>query len=289
VYITGSGGGGGVYTGIVELGLSCIFSNIIPGMTSNTTPSGLAFASSAYIAEWYGMNGVLTTSDAWHSGQASFPIYFGYKPAVVRGVTRYSLACPPSYVNNANTWGSPSAWVFQGSNDTTTGLDGTWVDLDSRSGQVYNGSTAESVYELSGGQVYSAYRLKITASTTGNASIVIGEFKLYSELSGGSGNVAVIDLDPVTLTNPTVGKVVFTGYNADAAAILDVGTNVHVYPMLGGSPGSELSFTSESLGNNKWRFTSGEVNLSGVSTFGVRFTNTVDRNFRIYEALLVWR
>lgn len=31
----------------------------------------------------------------------------------------------------------PKAWKLQGSNDTTTGLDGTWTDLDSQSGQTW--------------------------------------------------------------------------------------------------------------------------------------------------------
>lgn len=89
---------------------------------------------------------------------------------------------------------------------------------------------------------------------------------------------------------------IFTAENQDEVGLLDVGSTgsyrVEVYPVVSGVVGSALGFTSESLGGNKYRYTSSEVDLVSAVSFGVKFQSfarSVAPNFRIYDCYFLWR
>lgn len=182
---------------------------------------------------------------------------------------------------------APTAWTVYGSRDG--GL--TWVTLDSRSGLSWVGSETKTFSLASAAIGFSVFKFTPTASGDGTV-VALGGMSII----GSNALPATVILDPVTVSSATAGKIIFTGYNADAAAILDVGNSgsnkLEVYPVISGTAGSALSFTNESLGSNKWRFTSGEITLTDATSFGVRFqtyARTIAPNFRLYECLFIWR
>ena len=68
----------------------------------------------------------------------------------------------------------PAAWVLEGSNDGSN-----WIQLDSRSGELFSQRYATQFYTTERAETYSNYRLTITASN-GADQIQIGELQLLS-------------------------------------------------------------------------------------------------------------
>lgn len=148
----------------------------IPTMTSNTAPSGEAFASSeidssrkAYCA----FNNVYSTgignTNLWHSA-AGLPQFVGYKNTD-RYCVKYAKLRTGSY------HAGPKVSKLQGSNDSTDGTDGTWVDI----GNFVNCPTLNTWYSKkynSNTTKYSLHRLYITDSNLSGYGTV-DELQLY--------------------------------------------------------------------------------------------------------------
>jgi len=77
-------------------------------------------------------------------------------------ITKYVITTP----NIANA--SPKSWAFEGSNDTTDGIDGTWALLDTQSNQFIGNwhKNERREYPISNTTLYATYRLRITAGVT---------------------------------------------------------------------------------------------------------------------------
>jgi hypothetical protein len=152
------------------------YSNLIPIMTSNTTPSGIASSSALDDTfpnpAWQAMNN--DTNSVWLSKwdyvgdewiQYQFP---SAKTAVAYGITYTCI-----YDDR-----KPTAWVLEGSDNGSS-----WTTLDTRSGISW---TPSSWYEfqkqdfvISVPQLFIYYRLRITAHN--NNWTNISEFALYEE------------------------------------------------------------------------------------------------------------
>jgi hypothetical protein len=155
-------------------------------MTSNTTPSGTASASSSYsaTAPWYAFNngrGLAGGTDGgWLSNGTStgtLEYDFASAPVVVKA---YSM-CPWS----SDNWNTrvPTAWSLQGYNGSS------WVSIDTRS---VNANTFTQYFNnyytcLGNTTTYTNYRLNITANN-GNAYVGVQRLQLYG--SGSPGNTA---------------------------------------------------------------------------------------------------
>ena len=159
----------------------------IPTMTSNTSPSGIASASSNYGGSdpWKAMNDVIGGgTQSWASGSTSLPQWLKYDFGAGNGKTigSYSMTSrTDSYYYQA-----PGGWVFQGSNN-----DVDWVDLDTRSGIIFGqGETKE--FDFSNSTSYRYYRLYITTTRGGGSSghVAITEFELF--LAPGESSEATI-------------------------------------------------------------------------------------------------
>lgn len=142
----------------------------IPTMTSNTTPSGTASASStlyngseANMQPYGPFDGDPVNFPVWYSSNPgygyNFPHWiqydFGGTPSLIGGYT-----IRPYYVSYD---ARPSAWTFSGSNDGVT-----FTTLDTRSEvPAYD---VDTTYNLSSPVAYSVYRWTFTA---GNSTLVI--------------------------------------------------------------------------------------------------------------------
>lgn len=103
--------------------LVLVDANIIPTMTSATTPSGVASGSGAYnpsYAEWKAFDNGQAT---FWSGPTATPWFLQYQLPSARMITRYAITPPES----RGVDGPPKTWTFQGSTDGTT-----WTTLDAQ-------------------------------------------------------------------------------------------------------------------------------------------------------------
>lgn len=147
--------------------------NIIPTMTSNTSPSGVASASSEHsstLSAWYAFN--KNTSDRWKTpeGVTSGWLQYGFNEA--KSISAYAVTSPN--LNNQYTpMYSPQDWTFEGSNDGAN-----WNVLDTRkeTGWTYN---QKRMFFLSKPSQYKFYRINITSVNSGGTTLHIGELEMY--------------------------------------------------------------------------------------------------------------
>ena len=151
--------------------------NLIPVMTSNTSPSGVAASSSNYsneYAPWKAFDGNNNsgTASRWiSSASASMPQWISYK---------FNLATyAGSYYILPETGGcadrAPKNFRLQGSNDNVN-----WTTLDARTDinlSTWNGSG--KTFNISNPGSYKTYRLYVTA-TNGSPVVSIQKLELYS-------------------------------------------------------------------------------------------------------------
>lgn len=144
---------------------------IVPVLTSDTSSAnGVAFSSSnagsAYLA-WKAFDRLDTTYMRTGSGQTTGQVGFLFNTP--QKIYKYTVG---NYtpMNNIMATG----WELQASNDTTTGLDGSWVVLDTQTAQTWGTTATVKEYFIANQIEYKAYRLNLT-SNTGGATIGIGE------------------------------------------------------------------------------------------------------------------
>lgn len=139
----------------------------VPTMTSDTTPEGVCFASSVYdvnnafkafdgddATSWYGATNLTSN------------IFVGYIFKTPQNVEKVKVIMDDLYV-------SAVRFKIQGSNDTTNGTDGTWIDISSES---TNTGTIE--LQTTAG-TYKAIRLYIISQTHQFASGRVKTLQFY--------------------------------------------------------------------------------------------------------------
>lgn len=146
---------------------------LIPVMTSNTTPSGIASAShnnvngSTAYAVWRAFNGTNTSAaDCWSSETSTFPeyVWLQYKFTSAKVANKMLLA-------NRLGGGALKNFKIQGSNNGTS-----WDDLGSfTNANATNG--AEQYFEFNNEIAYLYYRLYITSSYSN--FVAIAKWQLY--------------------------------------------------------------------------------------------------------------
>lgn len=135
--------------------------SLIPTMTSNTTPSGVASASSVYGTSWLAFNAFIPNNGDWVSSTTTGWLRYQFPTATV--VNTYSLLHWTAGVN-----GMPKNWTFEGSNDGTN-----WSVLDTRTNQENWQTKEEREYSFANITQYLNYRINCSANN-GNAMLSIG-------------------------------------------------------------------------------------------------------------------
>ena len=151
-------------------------SALIPNMTSNTTPSGVASASSIYDSSYDAfdaMTGSPSFSTFWNDGNGvSLPQWLRYDFDSPVTAASFSIMAWDS--------GGPLVFEIQGSNDgfsTYTTLGSFDLTMSSPWG-VYNTPPIASYSNNLTASSYAGYRLYVT-SGTGGGNLSITEFQLY--------------------------------------------------------------------------------------------------------------
>lgn len=148
--------------------------NLIPAMTSATTPSGVATSSGDYsstYAKWKAFDHLNGATNSW-MGPTGTTGYIGYQFPAAHVVTRYAVTS-----RNVAWSGAPKTWTFEGSNNGST-----WVTLDAQTDITSWAATpnVRKVFDFVNTTAYAYYRLDITAS---NGSYVgIGELEMMESV-----------------------------------------------------------------------------------------------------------
>ncbi|MGE8033851.1 discoidin domain-containing protein [Lysinibacillus sp. NPDC093692] len=163
--------------------------NLIPIMTSDTTPSGQSFGDSlleSLYNYWYAFNNV--DSQSWTSKNTAFPHYIGYEFTHKTKITQYTIRSR-NFDNNDLT-AMAKSWEFQGSDDNSN-----WVTIDTRTNIVWTSKAQDMDFLLGRAVEYKYYRLKVIANN-GYAQTLctIGQLKLFYDS---------LIFNKITIKNPT--------------------------------------------------------------------------------------
>lgn len=147
---------------------------LIPVMTSNTTPSGVASASGeaygdykAYLA-FNGTNSAV--EDCW-AVVATTNQWLQYKFPTAKTVTK--IVMTNRNCDNPSLIGSPKSFKLQGSNDGTT-----WTDIQSFT-NTNNDSNATTEYNVTNTKSYLYYRLYVNNIIGSYTLTTIGKLQYY--------------------------------------------------------------------------------------------------------------
>lgn len=154
------------------------YEDVIPKMTSDTTPTGIASASSTNTtttvqpsAPWYAFDKSSSSDHTkiWYANAVA-PQWLEYEFPNAQKIAKYSI------LRRANRFeGSPNSWEFQAFNETTQ----NWDVLDSISNfQMTNSGYYEFLIDWSKQGEYKKYRIYITA-TQANEVPMVNELIMY--------------------------------------------------------------------------------------------------------------
>jgi hypothetical protein len=171
--------------------------NVIPRMTSNTTPSGVANGSATQNQFYYAFDGTVTDFGTPASTPSGWVSYQFTSPRVIK---QYSI--------RSNTGGyCPKNWTFEGSNDGSS-----WTVLDTQT-NIANWVTAngdQRTFNISNTNSYYYYRLNVTA-VNGGDHVVISELAMSEvactlrSLTGGNSYADVNGYSTLTQPSPSNG------------------------------------------------------------------------------------
>lgn len=142
--------------------------SLIPIMTTNTTPSGVASASDeTAVPAFRAFDGASISQRYWApNGKTYGWVAYDFKTPTL--VARYDLM-----VILSNPTFGPKSWTFEGSNDGVN-----WTVLDTQNNQSTWINDKPNIYDLNKIGFYQKYRLNIT-SNNGAVSVGIGELRMY--------------------------------------------------------------------------------------------------------------
>lgn len=201
--------------------------NLIPKMTSNTSPSGMVSASStvsvcdAYLA-FDKVSNRTDYYDVWEANSQTGWIYYKFDSAKIIG--KYSLAC----TNAAQaTLRMPKIWTFEGSNN---GRD--WTVLDTKENVTAWNYNEKKEFIINNNTSYIYYRVNVSANN-GGEYLGIGEIEMMERVEN---KVSSIILDRLTMnlnvndsqqltatTDPAGAKVTWTSSDQSIVTVDSTG------------------------------------------------------------------
>lgn len=146
--------------------------NLIPEMTSNTTPQGVARASSVlalYNNDYQPWNALNSTSDDLYWNASAAYGWIEYQFAEKTIIDKYMLKARQDTTYNK---AMPKNWTFEA-------FDGEkWIVLDTRTNQINWGVHEERSYNFTNTTAYSKYRLNVSANN-GYTRLQLEQLSMY--------------------------------------------------------------------------------------------------------------
>lgn len=239
--------------------------NLIPTMTSNTSPSGIASASSNYGVNYDAWRAFDKTSTMWGSSNNTFPQWIAYEFNIPKAVSQYTI--------KADNWSTtpPYNWTFEGSNDGTT-----WTTLDTRTNITGWSPYEKRTFSFANTTSYKKYRLYMTANN-GGGTTNIDEIEMMESLdavpSAPANLIATAGDAQASLTWSAVYNA--TSYNVKRATAAGgpyttVETNVYAanYTNTGLTNGVTYYYVVTTLNANGESSNSNEVSVTPQQTTG---------------------
>ncbi len=173
--------------------------NVIPTMTGDTTPSGVASAEIYYGSDypWKAFDG--NDATYWQA-DPHIITWLAYEAIVTLTIKKYAWR---GY-SGADVY-NPKDWTFEGSNDGVT-----WDVIDTQTGYVSGAGTLEEFETPGNIGSYARHRINITA-TQNNAPPIIATFEMYED---------GVPVDPPTVTSVSPNA----GDTAGGTAVTITGT-----------------------------------------------------------------
>ncbi|WP_433583395.1 discoidin domain-containing protein [Paenibacillus amylolyticus] len=200
----------------------------IPTMTSDTAPSGRAFAGSVYsasYASWKAFNGIDDVEGYASLNGTGGVGYLGYEFNDSISLYKYAVRSNGSgYLNRM-----PKDWTFEGSDDGTN-----WTVLDTQSNQIWETQYTDKTYLLDEHIHYmkfKMYRLNWTANNGFASYTDVNELKMFEVIA------------PKYIKLPSASEDIFVKYGMNKGETIDlVGSNSSV---------SIINIPPETLGSGK--------------------------------------
>lgn len=171
--------------------------NVIPIMTSNTSPSGIASASSyrtstgpyfAYLAFDHDSS---TNSSAWGSDNTTG--WLEYNFLELKCITKYTIVSRnPVYSTNE----LPKSWTFQAYDEQLS----KWIVLDTQKNITGWAVGEKKEFTFLNTNLYYKYRINITENNGLSNSVVIGELEMMETVSAPTNLTAKAGISSVQLT-----------------------------------------------------------------------------------------
>lgn len=147
--------------------------NMIPTMTSYTTPSGVVSASSEYggFPAWMAFDKIYDISNAWITSNGTITGWLAYDFGTIKTIGKYTIR--PRMNDTYGIVESPKNWTFEGWSGSQ------WVVLDTQTNISTWQAGIVKEFIITNPQSFSKYRINITANN-GNASFTgIGEMEMF--------------------------------------------------------------------------------------------------------------
>ncbi|RPK28779.1 hypothetical protein [Paenibacillus xylanexedens] len=215
--------------------------NLIPKMTSNTTPSGVVQTSNnrdtTYVG-WRAFDKQFDIPNSWATATNVTSAWINYTFTTSKQIQMYSIR---SYDQSF----SPKSWTFEGSNDGTT-----WDILDIRNNELIwgTGTSTRRVFTFSNNKSYIRYRLNISG-VVGQSYLIIEEIEMFE----------IINQNKILLSSDDKGRSVKKGMLVDSNVIPAHSSNA--------SPNGGLVNTNNTVPSTAYTLFDG--NSSNNLTFGL--------------------
>jgi F5/8 type C domain len=149
--------------------------NVIPAMTSNTSPSGIASASNeGFYKAWKAFDRTSSEYGWLATFNSASGEWIGYEFSTPRIIQQYTLKSIGSTgIQTRNV----KSWKFQAYNGVS------WITLDERINQPTWIGSEKRKYEFGNSNAYTKYRIFIT-QTQGDAAVAIEEIEMMEAITG---------------------------------------------------------------------------------------------------------
>lgn len=179
--------------------------DLVPAMTSNTSPNGIASASSEYSADYAAYKAFDNLKNLVYWSSTGTTGWLAYEFSTPKIIKKYTMNWALD-TNNAYTSQCPKNWTFEAWNGTQ------WVVLDTRTNQINWDYNVKREYTFSNSTAYNKYRINVSANNGSLSYLGIGEIEMMEELAvpnaplnltGISGN-AKVDLSWGNITGSAI-------------------------------------------------------------------------------------
>jgi hypothetical protein len=184
--------------------------NVIPAMTSNTSPSGKAIASSVYIHTDYNLSAwkafdheTNPSLNGWISAEGKVNGWLEYDFSKDKCITKYTIVNRTVDQDIRGTMAQlPKSWTFEAYDEET--MD--WVILDTRTNITDWSYKSKKEFSFSNNTLYKNYRINITANC-GYSYTSLGELEMMETVSAPTNLKALGENGKVQLSwNPVINS-----------------------------------------------------------------------------------